>query len=89
MRPEAEVRPEAADSREPSHPFGSVPATCDRANGLEATIEVWQPLSPVPLTEEDARQILHNMTGFFNLLISWEAAAAAQSQPDEGLEAAA
>ncbi len=73
MTPDAAVRVEVAD----------------RADCLRATIEVWQHFSAVPLTEEDARQILYNMTGFFNLLISWEAAAAAQSQADEDLDAAA
>ncbi len=68
---------------------GEVAPDVDRDGLLQATIEVWQPLSPIPLNQEDARQILQNMTGFFNLLISWEAAAAAPAAAGEGLEAAA
>jgi hypothetical protein len=56
---------------------------------LQVTIEVWQPLSTTHLNREDARQILENMTGFFNLLLSWQAAAAADSRSNVGAEEAA
>lgn len=56
---------------------------------LEATIEAWQPLSPTSLNRDDARQILQNMTGFVDLLLSWEAASAASSGAGEPVEAAA
>jgi hypothetical protein len=36
---------------------------------LKRTIEVWQPLSKEKLTEEDAREIIENMTGLFSLLL--------------------
>jgi hypothetical protein len=36
---------------------------------LEKTIQVWQPLSEKELTEEDAREIVENMTGLFSFLI--------------------
>ena len=36
---------------------------------LRKTIEVWQPLSEKRLTEEDAREIVENMTGLFSFLI--------------------
>jgi hypothetical protein len=39
---------------------------------LEKTIRVWQPLSEKQLTEEDAREIVENLTGFFSLLGEWE-----------------
>jgi hypothetical protein len=39
---------------------------------LEETIQVWQPLSEEKLTEEDAREIVENLTGFFSLLRQWE-----------------
>lgn len=39
---------------------------------LEKTIHVWQPLSKERLTEEDAREIVENLTGFFSLLRQWE-----------------
>ena len=35
---------------------------------IEKTIEVWQPYSPEPLTEEDAREIAGNMAELFCLL---------------------
>lgn len=37
------------------------------------TIEVWGPRSTRVLTEEDARQIIENMVGFFGVLIEWKA----------------
>jgi hypothetical protein len=36
------------------------------------TIQVWQPLSEDRLTEEDAREIVENLTGFFSLLEEWD-----------------
>lgn len=35
---------------------------------LDKTIQCWQPLSKVPLTSEDAREIVANVCGLFNLL---------------------
>jgi hypothetical protein len=40
---------------------------------IAATIEVWQPHSERKLTGEDARQIIENIVGFFDLLIAWSA----------------
>ncbi|MCG3151374.1 MAG: hypothetical protein GEEBNDBF_00645 [bacterium] len=42
---------------------------------IDQTLAVWQPRSPKQLTREDARQILENVTGFFDVLLEWEAAA--------------
>lgn len=39
---------------------------------LRKTIHVWQPLSEEKLNEEDAREIVENLTGFFSLLRQWE-----------------
>lgn len=39
---------------------------------LKETIHVWQPLSEEKLNEEDAREIVENLTGFFSLLRQWE-----------------
>ena len=39
---------------------------------LEKTIQVWQPLSEKKLDEEDAREIVENMTGFFSFLLELE-----------------
>ncbi len=39
---------------------------------LKRTIEVWQPYSDEPLTEDDAREIIRNISGFFDTLASWD-----------------
>jgi hypothetical protein len=39
---------------------------------IQETIDVWQPYSKEKLTEEDAREIIDNMTGFFALLNKWD-----------------
>jgi hypothetical protein len=46
---------------------------------LDETIAIWQPYSKRPLSREDARQILENMTGFFQTLLNWDAADRAKS----------
>lgn len=38
---------------------------------LDETIQFWQPRSERPLTREDAREIVENMTGFFSILHEW------------------
>ena len=35
------------------------------------TLQVWQPRLGRDLTHEDARQIMHNVTGFFGVLAEW------------------
>jgi len=37
------------------------------------TLELWNRRSTRPLTEEDAREIAENMTGFFRVLLDWKA----------------
>jgi hypothetical protein len=39
----------------------------------DRTLEVWSRRSTRPLTEEDAREIAENMTGFFRVLLEWKA----------------
>jgi len=34
---------------------------------LDLTLEAWQPLSSCQLSDEDAREILNNVTGFFGV----------------------
>jgi hypothetical protein len=41
-------------------------------NLIDRTIEVWQPRNANRLSDEDARAILENVTGFFTLLLEWE-----------------
>ena len=38
------------------------------------TREVWQPLAGRALSDEDARQIAERVTGFFSVLLEWQAA---------------
>lgn len=40
---------------------------------IERTLKVWQPRTVKVLTAEQARQIAENATGFFKLLMQWEA----------------
>jgi hypothetical protein len=42
---------------------------------LEQTNKVWQPRLQRNLTDEDARQIAENVTGFFAILAEWSRAA--------------
>lgn len=39
---------------------------------LDRTIAAWQPLSPAPLGEADAREIVEHVLGFFEVLRSWQ-----------------
>jgi hypothetical protein len=41
-------------------------------NLIDRTLEVWQPRNGQRLSDEDARAILENVTGFFTLLSEWE-----------------
>ena len=50
---------------------------------LEETIRFWQPRTSRPLTHEDARQMVENMTGFFTTLQRWSAAADIRSSEPE------
>jgi hypothetical protein len=40
---------------------------------LQQTIDVWQSYSKEKLSLEDAQEIIENVTGFFKLLIRWDA----------------
>ena len=42
---------------------------------IEQTHKVWQPRIRRNLTDEDARQIAENVTGFFAILAEWSRAA--------------
>lgn len=43
-------------------------------NLITRTLEVWQPQAARSISGEDAREIAENITGFFSLLLEWEAA---------------
>ena len=47
--------------------------TAARAQLIEETIGLWQPRCPRPLSAEEARQMIENVAGFFNLLAQWKA----------------
>ena len=42
-------------------------------NFLDETIKFWQPRVQHELSREDARQIVENLSGFFQLLRDWDA----------------
>ena len=44
----------------------------DIGRRITRTRQVWQPRIRRDLTDEGARQILHNATGFFSLLAEWQ-----------------
>jgi hypothetical protein len=38
----------------------------------QRTLDLWQPRISRKLTEEDAREMTANMSGFFRLLVEWD-----------------
>ena len=64
----------------------------DAAKQIARTKQFWQARIGRDLNDEDSRQILHNVTGFFGLLAEWSRAetlaaandAAAPAKPNEG-----
>jgi hypothetical protein len=46
----------------------------DTGMQIARTRQVWQPRIGRDLTEEDTRQIMHNVTGFFGVLAQWSRA---------------
>lgn len=49
---------------------------------LDQTLQVWQPRAARALTREDARQIVANFTGFFQVLSEWKAAELREEEKD-------
>jgi len=56
---------------------------------LAGTREVWQPRLGRNLGDEDARQIMHNVTGFFAVLAEWARAERCEAANDAGAPTAA
>ena len=50
---------------------------------LEETVSFWQPHYSRPFTQEDARQAIANVTGFFTVLNEWSEKMAAQASSRE------
>ena len=48
------------------------PAACS-PQFIDATLAHWQPLTDRVLTREDAREIIENVSGFFAILLEWDA----------------
>jgi hypothetical protein len=59
---------------------------------IASTRQIWRTRIGHDLTDEDARQIMHNVTGFFDVLAEWSRAeklaaandAAAPAKPNDG-----
>ncbi len=47
------------------------PSNAARNTLIDRTHKVWQPRIRRNLTDEDARQIAENVTGFFSILAEW------------------
>jgi hypothetical protein len=64
----------------------------DAGKQIARTRQIWQPRIGRDLTDEDARQIMHNVTGFFGVLAGWSRSerfaaandAAAPAKPNDG-----
>ena len=64
----------------------------DAGKQIARTRQIWQPRLGRDLTDEDAGQFMHNMTGFFGVLAEWSRAerltaandAAAPAKQNEG-----
>ena len=64
----------------------------DAGKQIARTRQIWQPRLGRDITDEDARQIMHNVTGFFGVFAEWSRAerfvaandAAAPAKPNEG-----
>jgi hypothetical protein len=59
-------------------PRNYFPAKCaqsdEGSNFIDQTLAVWQSRTARPLSREDGREIIENMTGFFRILQEWERA---------------
>jgi hypothetical protein len=55
---------------------------------LDETIKFWQPQSERILTREDAREMVENVTGFFNILHEWYEAERLTEQASDEINAA-
>jgi hypothetical protein len=53
-------------------------------NLIDRTIALWQPRLRRDLSREDARHIVENVTGFFNILTEWSRAEVPAPSNDNG-----
>ena len=61
----------------------------DLDNLIDETISVWQPYSADLLTREDARQIMQNVTAYFDMLLRWAAEDRERAEQEPGQAARA
>lgn len=78
--------PNRPDSR---CPFEHVPRDGATRTGpsqdfLERTREVWEPIAGAKLTREDARQMVENISRFFDILLEWDDATSLDEHPASG-----
>jgi hypothetical protein len=60
------------------------PSHAANDNLIHRTRRVWQPRTGRNITEEDARQIVENVTGFFAILAGWSRAELSAPANDTG-----
>ena len=84
LRPETKGtegdKPTVRPSMEPSH--------AAKSTLINLTHEVWQPRIRRKLTDEDARQMAANVTGFFAILAEWSRAVRPIRDDDSNVPAA-
>jgi hypothetical protein len=56
-------------------------------NLIDQTVALWEPRLQRNLSREDARQIVENITGFFNILAEWSRAEMPTPANDNGRQA--
>jgi hypothetical protein len=59
----------------------------DAGKQIARTRQIWQPRIGCDLTDENARQIMHNVTGFFSVLTEWSRAERPAAANDSGASA--
>jgi hypothetical protein len=79
-------RPEARNGGEPDVRSSVKPSNAANDNLINRTISLWQCRARRGLSAEDARQIVENVTGFFNILIEWSRAEVLRPANDNGFQ---
>lgn len=69
-RPRSNQQPSAVLTGPWAGPDAPIPA---REGLIEETVAFWQPRCRQHVSQEEARQMIENVVGFFNFLARWEA----------------
>lgn len=76
------IRVSSEECRATSNPGDGFSSRRDPNDGneelLDRAIEVFQPRTTRTLSRQDAREISHNLTGFFSVLLEWHHAEQAE-----------